>query len=85
MECLLDWNIDHKLSTITIDNCSTSDTMISILLDKFSCNSIMLGGELFHMHCCAHLLNLIVKNGLEMISKGIERIRDSVDNNTKKN
>ncbi|CAL9086761.1 unnamed protein product [Musa textilis] len=67
MECLLDWNIDRKLSTITIDNCSTIDTMISILLDKFSCNSLMLGGELFHMDCYARLLNLIVKNGLEMI------------------
>ena len=31
------------------------------------------------MRCCAHKLNLIVKDGLEVIKKGIENIRDSVE------
>ncbi|KAK3229987.1 hypothetical protein Dsin_001868 [Dipteronia sinensis] len=26
--CLLDWNVDRKLSAITVDNCSTNDCMI---------------------------------------------------------
>ena len=30
------------------------------------------------MRCCAHILNLIVKDGWEVIGEGIERIRDSV-------
>ena len=27
MECLHDWNIEHKLSTLTVDNYTTNDAM----------------------------------------------------------
>ncbi|XP_038995861.1 zinc finger BED domain-containing protein RICESLEEPER 2-like [Hibiscus syriacus] len=77
-ESLCDWNIDRKISTITVDNCSTNDLMIHLLLDKLSLNSLILGGELFHMRCCAHILNLIVQDGLSVIGDGIDRIRDNV-------
>ena len=30
------------------------------------------------MRCCAHILNLIVKDRLEIVKDGIEKIRDSV-------
>jgi hypothetical protein len=38
----------------------------------------MMKGNLFHMRCCVHILNLIVQDGLSVIEDGIERIRDSV-------
>ncbi|KAK2635200.1 hypothetical protein Ddye_029992 [Dipteronia dyeriana] len=52
VECLLDCEIDHKLSTLTLDKCNTEedgdgDDMIRILLDKLSCGSLLFGGELF--------------------------------------
>ena len=34
VNCLLDWNIDAKLSTITLDSCSTNDCMIEKIKDK---------------------------------------------------
>ena len=34
MECLLDWNIERKLLTLTLDNCSTNDVMVNVMLDK---------------------------------------------------
>ena len=30
------------------------------------------------MRCCAHILNLIVKDGLGVVKDGVEKIRDSV-------
>ena len=33
---------------------------------------------MFHMCCYAHILNIIVKNGLKEIDEAIERIQDSV-------
>ncbi|GJW51054.1 zinc finger BED domain-containing protein RICESLEEPER 2-like protein [Tanacetum coccineum] len=33
-ESLCDWNIDRKISTVTVDNCTTNDAMIRDLLDK---------------------------------------------------
>ena len=79
IECMLDWNLDRKLSTLTVDNCTTNDAMIERILDKISPRSFILGGQLFHMRCCAHILNLIVKDGLSMISDAIEKVRDSVN------
>ena len=77
-DCLMDWNIDRKLSSITVDNCSTNKQMITSLLEKLNSSDLILNGTLFHMRCCAHILNLIVKDGLDVIGEGIERIRSSV-------
>lgn len=74
----MDWNIDTKLSTITLDNCSTNDAMVSKVKDKLQLNPLLKDGSLFHMRCCAHILNLIVKDGLEVVKDGIEKIKDSV-------
>ncbi|KAF1895890.1 hypothetical protein Lal_00033953 [Lupinus albus] len=77
-ECLLDWNLYRKLSTLTVDNCTTNDRMIECMLSKISPRSFILGGQMFHMRCCAHILNLVVKDGLSIISSAVERVRDSV-------
>ncbi|KAK2656262.1 hypothetical protein Ddye_009314 [Dipteronia dyeriana] len=78
MECLHDWNIEHKLSTLTMDNCSTNNAMIRILLDMLFDVSLLWNGDMFHMRCSAHILNLIVRDGLDVISDSVERIRSSV-------
>ena len=51
--------------------------MINMLVDSLSGN-LILDESLFHMRCCAHMLNLIVKDGLAMIADGIERVHSSV-------
>ncbi|KAH9668512.1 BED-type domain-containing protein [Citrus sinensis] len=78
-KCLLDWNVDRRLSTITIDICSTNDVMILLLLAKFPPDSFLLNGKLLHVRCYAHILNLIVKDGLDTIGDGIEKVRNIVN------
>ncbi|KAL0314895.1 UNVERIFIED_CONTAM: hypothetical protein Sangu_2333900 [Sesamum angustifolium] len=62
VESLMDWNIDRKVSTITVDNCTTNDAMINHLLQKLPTKDMLLDG----------------KDGLDIIGSSIERIRDSV-------
>ncbi|CAN0885251.1 Putative AC transposase [Linum grandiflorum] len=78
VDCLLDWNVDTKVSTITLDNCSTNDSMVRIIQSKLSLPYLISEGALIHMRCSAHILNLIVKDGLDVVKEGIENIRDSV-------
>ncbi|XP_062103824.1 zinc finger BED domain-containing protein RICESLEEPER 2-like [Humulus lupulus] len=76
--CLSEWNIEDKISTVTVDNCTTNDAMIPLLKEKFNSNCFILKGKLLHMRCCAHILNLIVKDGLSVIGDSIDKIQDSV-------
>lgn len=38
----------------------------------------MMNGDLFHMRCCAYILNLIVQDNLSPIKNEVYRIRESV-------
>lgn len=77
-ECLVEWHLERKISTITLDNCTSNDKAMVILPDKLDTSSLMLHGKLLHMRCAAHILNLIVKDGMSVLEEGIERVRDSV-------
>jgi len=63
VDCFLEWKINRKLSTITIDNCSINDAMIRLFLNKLDTTSLMLSGSMLHMTCATHILNLIVQDG----------------------
>ncbi|KAI8527818.1 hypothetical protein RHMOL_Rhmol12G0103800 [Rhododendron molle] len=77
MDTFLEWNIDRKLSTLTVDKCTTNDAMIDLLLEKLGGDHIRCK-SLFHVRCAAHILNLIVKDGLDVIKSSIVKVRDSV-------
>ncbi|CAN1149162.1 Zinc finger BED domain-containing protein RICESLEEPER 2 [Linum perenne] len=77
-ESLAVWNIDNKLSTVTVDNCSTNDAMIRSLILQLDRTSLMVDGSLFHMRCAAHVLNLIVQEGLTIIESCIGKVCEIV-------
>lgn len=78
VDSLMDWDLDQRLSTLTVDNCTTNDAVINLILGKLVKSSLWMEGSLLHIRCCAHILNLIVKDGLEVIGDGIELICSSV-------
>ncbi|KAL8470747.1 hypothetical protein ACS0TY_033349 [Phlomoides rotata] len=42
VDCLMDWFIDRKLSTLTLDNYTTNDVMINLILNKLDNQSLWL-------------------------------------------
>ncbi|KAL6545629.1 hypothetical protein OROGR_009503 [Orobanche gracilis] len=79
-ECLRDWGLENKVYTVSVDNASNNDTAIARLKEIFSRNNnLVLEGELFHVRCCAHILNLLVQEGLAKIKKVVQKIRATID------
>jgi len=66
-EILKDWGI-RNVSTITVDNTSSNDVDVGILMRRSKNMCGLVGeGEFIHMCCCTHVLNLVVTDGLKNI------------------
>ncbi|KAL1073895.1 hypothetical protein V6Z11_D11G253200 [Gossypium hirsutum] len=77
--CLSQWGIDKKIFSITLDNASYNDVMVSCLKNRFRANrAILCDGAFFQVRCCAHILNLIVKTGLELADDVVGKIRNGI-------
>lgn len=66
----MDYNIDTKLSTITLNNCSINDKLINKVKDKLHLKNLLRNETLLHIRFYAYILNLIVKDGLEIMKDG---------------
>ena len=76
--CLEEWNIEGVF-TLTVDNASSNDIAISYLKEAINMwKGVVLGNEFVHVRCCAHILNLIVTDGLKYHNKSIDRVHHAV-------
>jgi hypothetical protein len=75
---LLDWGLD-KVMTVTVDNASANDSGVSYLRRQLNnLKSIIADGKFIHMRCVAHILNLIVQDGLKEVDQSIKRVRAAI-------
>ncbi|CAA7016433.1 unnamed protein product [Microthlaspi erraticum] len=74
-----EWGVQEKVFSIALDNASSNDSMQDILKSQLLLrNDLLCGGEFFHVRCSAHILNLIVQDGLKVIGDSLRKIRDSI-------
>ena len=66
--------IRDEIFTITLDNVSNNDAAIQRLKRFLQIKDDHV--KLFHVRCCAHILNLIVKDGLKQVDSTLEKIKD---------
>ena len=65
---LCEWEIENKLFSVILDNASSNDVFVDILRTQLSIRKALIcDGGFFHLHCCAHIYNLIVQDGLKEI------------------
>jgi hypothetical protein len=77
-EVLKEWGI-RNVSTITVDNASSNDVAVGYLKKRLKMKNGLLGeGDHFHMRCVAHILNLVVMDGLKDQDLSIASIRNAV-------
>lgn len=81
LEWLREWGLEKKVFSITLDNASNNGNMQRILkgqLQMMSASGLLCDGKFMHVRCCAHILNLIVKDGLDLAKNLLHDIRESV-------
>ncbi|KAK8568715.1 hypothetical protein V6N12_007258 [Hibiscus sabdariffa] len=69
-----------KLKAVNrVDNAKTNDVVARKLMEILNIqNKLVVGGTLFHVQCCAHILNLLVHDGLGEIEDIIHNVCESV-------
>ncbi|XP_028095102.1 zinc finger BED domain-containing protein RICESLEEPER 2-like [Camellia sinensis] len=78
-DLILEWNIDKKLFSMVVDNAMSNDVMVRLLKRWLHDQGLLhLGGQLFHVRCSTHILNLVVQDGLKVIESLISKIPESV-------
>ncbi|XP_071695481.1 zinc finger BED domain-containing protein RICESLEEPER 2-like [Rutidosis leptorrhynchoides] len=78
-KCLKDWGIEDKVFSISVDNASYNDRVVETLRKNFSlARKFPCKGRLLHVRCCAHIMNICVKDGLSKIDHVIEEVREAV-------
>ncbi|XP_073030651.1 zinc finger BED domain-containing protein RICESLEEPER 2-like [Primulina eburnea] len=77
-KCLLDWGLD-KVFTITVDNASSNDTTVKEMSNQLSkWGSNLMDGKHLHVRCVAHIINLIVQDGLKEVGDSVRRVRQAI-------
>ncbi|XP_031108585.1 zinc finger BED domain-containing protein RICESLEEPER 2-like [Ipomoea triloba] len=76
--CLLEWGF-RNVFTVTVDNASSNDTGLGFLKRKLlSWGSSNVKCKYLHMRCIAHILNLVVQDGLKECDTAVKRVREVV-------
>lgn len=71
---LTEWGIKGKLFTLTLDNASNNNATCR-LLEENQEHDLLFDGQHFHVKCCAHILNILVQDGMKPIHVAIGKIR----------
>jgi hypothetical protein len=78
-ECVTAWKIEDKIVSFTLDNAANNDSAIRGLRARFAArhgNAFI--AKYFHVRCCAHIINLVVNDGITVLASLIENLRLTV-------
>jgi hypothetical protein len=75
---MIQWGISN-IFTITVDNASSNDTALDYLRNRTAHKAgTILENQFMHVRCCAHILNLIVSEGLKEVDNSIVKVISAV-------
>ncbi|KAG2596499.1 hypothetical protein PVAP13_5KG165914 [Panicum virgatum] len=75
--CLMEWDLVDRVFSVTLDNASVNNRAIRDLRAALG-PQMFFNGEHLHVRCAAHVLNIMVQAGLQVIPNAIKRIRDII-------
>lgn len=80
MKQITDWNVHHKLFSLTLDNECVNDVANVEIKNRLCQSKLLLSdGQFFHVQCAAYVINSIVQSVLEKSQKVIGNIREMIE------
>jgi hypothetical protein len=76
MDCLYEWDLANKAFSFTLDNATSNDNVVRKLRETLWTH-MPFGGVDLHVRCTAHILNLIVQDGMSTIRDVTKHISSS--------
>ena len=70
-----EYDIQSKNSSITFDNASNNKSVINLFVRTIRKGPL---SEIFHVRCMCHIINLIIQDGLKLISPSLQAIRFTI-------
>ena len=72
-----EWKIEDKILRFTLDNTLVNTSVVGYLRKKLVDRYLVHhSGKLLHVRCAAHVLNLVVQDGLDAMASVVDRIRE---------
>jgi hypothetical protein len=75
LEVVNDFEIKNKILSITLDNLSSNTNAIEFLTPQLQS---FIDGYVIHQRCVCHIINLVVQEGITVVSKFLENIRAAI-------
>ena len=73
---LKECRIEKKVFTLSLNNASANNVLIEVFRSHLTLNGTLLcDGKYLHVLCSAHILNLIVQNGIKVIDYCVSKVR----------
>ncbi|KAG9452676.1 hypothetical protein H6P81_005580 [Aristolochia fimbriata] len=80
LTCLIEWKIEDRISTISMEGCSMDDTLGVQLKEYFTENNVpLLNGQLFLVKCHSHVLDLMVDEETFDIRDAINNVQKAIN------
>jgi hypothetical protein len=76
--CPIAWGIKGKVFTITLDNAFNNMSTCDLLWENGGFD-MSFADEHLHVRCCAHILNILVQDGLAVAHRAIDKILRELD------
>jgi hypothetical protein len=80
-EVMVKWYIENRLFTLTLDNASSNEVAVQDIISDMKENgngSLVCDGLFFHVRCACHILNLVARDGMKVISGTISKVKSLV-------
>ena len=80
-EVMVKWYIENRLFALTLDNASSNEVAVNDIISDLKNNgngSLVCDGIFFHVRCACHILNLVARDGLKVISGTLNKIKSLV-------